>query len=495
MSDTHDLNVRGGEVANPETLLARAVAHKSAGRWAEAAADYTALLALMPDMPDTWFNLGLMQRRAGQPQAALEAYRQALERGVLGPEEVHLNRAVIFSDDLGDSDAALAELTRALAIAPYDLAALLNLGNLREDRGERDQARTAYRRALEVAPGHPVALARLANASVIESADDPLIGALRQGIARPGADAADRAEMGFALTRALDVVGDHEAAFAAALAANADSRAFSHATYDRAAHDDRMDRTIAAFSRPARSGVSSLDERKAPIFILGLFRSGSTLVERILAAHPKVISGGELALLPWLVQSIGTDPATIAAASPETVSGWRDTYLAGLDAARPGAALVTDKRPDNFLHIGLIKALFPGARIIHTVRDPMDVGLSNLFLHLDGSMAYAGDLADTGHWIRAHDRLMAHWKALYPDEILTVDYDALVRDPRPAIEAVLSFCGLEWDDACLDFHKAGGAVRTASVWQVREPLYQRSSGRWRAYQQHLGPLRAALDAG
>ncbi len=479
----------------PEALLARAVAHKTAGRWAEAAVDYLALLSILPDMPDTWFNLGLMQRRAGQPHAALDAYQQALERGVLGPEEAHLNRAVIFSDDLGDSDAALVELTRALAIAPYDLAALLNLGNLREDRGERDQARTAYRRALEVAPGHPLALARLANASVIESVDDPLIDALRQGIARPGADAADRAEMGFALTRALDAVGEHETAFAASLAANADSRAFSGVAYDRTWHDGWIDRVIAAFPRPRVQSIGiDAEDRPAPIFILGLFRSGSTLVERILAAHPSVTSGGELALLPWLIHTIGNDPATISEASPDTVSGWRDTYLAALQAARPGSGLVTDKRPDNFLHIGLIKAMFPDARIIHTTRDPMDVGLSNLFLHLDGSMAYAGDLADTGHWIRAHDRLMAHWKALYPADILTVDYDALVRDPRPAMEQVLSFCGLDWDDACLDFHRAGGAVRTASVWQVREPLYQRSSGRWRAYEQHLGPLRKALDA-
>ncbi len=477
----------------PETLLARAVEHRAAGRWAEAAGAYAALLAVVPDLPDTWFNLGLMQRRAGQPREALMSYQQALDRGILGPEEVHLNRAVILSDDLGDSDAALAELTRALAIAPYDLAGLLNLGNLREDRGEREQARTAYRRALEVAPGHPVALARLANASVIKGAEDPLIAALRQGIARPGADAADRAELGFALTRALDAVGDHDGAFAAAQAANADSRVQSGATHDRVAHDARIDRTIAAFTTtvPASGSVPG----EAPIFILGLFRSGSTLVERILAAHPMVTSGGELALLPRLAKSIGDDPSAITGASPETVAGWRATYLEALRAARPGAGIVTDKRPDNFLHIGLIKAMFPDARIIHTVRDPMDVGLSNLFLHLDGSMAYAGDLADTGHWIKAHDRLMAHWTGLYPDDIMSVDYDALVRDPRPAIARILAFCGLEWDDACLDFHKAGGAVRTASVWQVREPLYQRSSGRWRAYERHLGPLRDALEAG
>jgi hypothetical protein len=118
--------------------------------------------------------------------------------------------------------------------------------------------------------------------------------------------------------------------------------------------------------------------------------------------------------------------------------------------------------------------------------------LSNWFLHLDQSMAYALDLEDAAHWYGQHQRLMAHWKTLYPD-ILTVDYDALVADPRPEIERILAFCGLDWDPAVMDFHKAGGAVRTASVWQIREPLYRKSSGRWRNYEAHLGGLRAALE--
>ncbi|MDB5421135.1 MAG: hypothetical protein JWR59_1082 [Brevundimonas sp.] len=472
-----------------EILLRQAQSHRTAGRSAEAADAYAALLELKPDLPDTWFNLALMQRQAGRPAQALASYQQALDRHIRGPEEVHLNRAVIYSDDLGQSDAAKAELDRALALDPDYLSALLNLGNLHEDRGERDAARAAYQRALAVSPpsSAPLALARLANATRFTEAADPLIAQLKAALSAPSAGDADRAELGFALGRALDEVEAYDEAFVAYAAANTASRAATGARYDRAAQEAFVDHSIAAYAAPVRAAGAT----DAPVFILGMFRSGSTLVERILSAHSGVISGGELPLLPRVVGGITPYPDAVATASPEAIQTWRQTYLDGLHAARPGEGLVTDKRPDNFLHVGLIKTLFPDARIIHTVRDPLDVGLSNFFLHLDRSMAHAMDLSDIAHWLQQHDRLMAHWKTLYPD-ILTVDYDALVADPRPAIESVLAYCGLDWEDAVLDFHKAGGAVRTASVWQIRQPLYRKSSGRWRNYESHLDDLKATL---
>jgi tetratricopeptide (TPR) repeat protein len=477
-------------VSDAETLLRQAQAHKLAGRPGEAAEAYEALLAIQPDLPDTWFNLALMQRQAGRPAAALTSYQEALDRRVSGPEEVHLNRAVIYSDDLGQADAAEAELKTALAIAPTYLAAWLNLGNLCEDKGEREQARAAYRRALDLAPpaSAPLALARLANATRFTDAADPLIADLRASLARPGALDADRAEVGYALGRALDEVQAYGEAFESYGAANAASRKATGARYDRAAQEAFVDRSIAAFPKPV---PTVWDPTGAPVFILGMFRSGSTLLERILSAHDGVTSGGELALMPRIVSGIAPYPDAAGEASRETALDWRKAYLAQLRAARPGAAVVTDKRPDNFLHIGLIKTMFPDAKIIHTVRDPLDMALSNWFLHLDRSMAYALDLEDAAHWYGQHNRLMAHWKRLYPD-ILTVDYDALVADPRPEIERVLGYCGLDWQDAVMDFHKAGGAVRTASVWQIREPLYRRSSGRWKNYEPHLDGLRTAL---
>ena len=473
-----------------EALMALASRLRAAGRADEAAQAYRRLLAIRPDLPDSWFNLALMERQCGRFEAALKAYDEALLRGVSGPEEAWLNRGVIHADDLGRSDLALADLEAALAVAPNWLPALLNLGNLHEDMGRRDAARAAYDRALAVAPGHPVALARSAGLARLTGPDDPVIAGLRAAAVQPGLHADDRAELGFALGRTLDQVGAYDDAFAAYAAANAASRAADpeRARYDRAAHERFIDSLIAAFPEPA---IAAADAGEAPIFICGLFRSGSTLAEQILAGHSRVTGGGELGLVPGLTRSVVGYPRALAGAGPEVFERLRGLYLGGLKTARPDADVVTDKRPDNFIHIGLIKAMFPNARIVHTVREPLDVILSNWFLHLDRSMGHALDLEDLAHWHGQYVRLMRHWKALYPD-ILDLDYDALVVEPRPAVERLLGYCGLDWEDVVLSFHRAEAPVRTASVWQVREPLYRRSSGRWRNYERHLDGVRAAL---
>ena len=473
-----------------EALMALASRLRAAGRADEAAQAYRRLLAIRPDLPDSWFNLALMERQCGRFAAALAAYHEAVRRGVSGPEEAWLNRGVIHADDLGRPDLALQDLEAALAIAPDWLPALLNLGNLHEDMGRREAAAQVYAQALAVAPGHPVAMARAAGLARLTGPDDPVIAALRAAVSRPGLDVADRAELGFALGRALDQVGAYDEAFVAYAAANAASRAIDPegARYDRAGHERFIDSLIAAFPAPAAPAAGS---EAGPVFICGLFRSGSTLVEQIMAGHSRVTGGGELGLVPGLARAVAGYPQALAGAGPEVFEQLRGLYLGGLKTARPQADVVTDKRPDNFLHIGLIKAMFPGARIVHTVREPLDVILSNWFLHLDRSMGHALDLGDLAHWHGQYVRLMRHWKALYPD-ILDLDYDALVVEPRPAIEGLLGYCGLDWEAAVLDFHKAAAPVRTASVWQVREPLYRRSSGRWRNYERHLDGVRAAL---
>lgn len=471
----------------PEALLSLASGLRAAGRSADAADAYRRLLAVRPDLTDSWYNLALMERRSGRFEAALAAYGEALKRGVSGPEEVHLNRGVIQADDLGRSDLAEVELEAALAIAPDYLPALLNLGNLHEDMGRRDAARAAYDRALTVDPDNAIALSRLAGLGRPAGRDDPIISRLGTAVEQAGRRADERAELGFALGRALDQVEAFDAAFAAYAAANAASRAAdpAGARYDRAAHERFIDALIATFAEPApQTGAVS----GAPVFICGLFRSGSTLVEQVMAAHPRVTMGGELGLVPGLVRSLPDYPRPL---TPDEVVRLGGRYRDGLRAVRPDRDMVTDKRPDNFLHIGLIKAMFPDARIVHTVRDPLDTILSNWFLHLDRSMPQALDLEDMAHWHGQYRRLMAHWSALYPD-IHTVDYDALVAEPRPVIADLLSACGLDWDEACMEFHTARTAVRTASVWQVREPLYRRASGRWRNYARHLDRVRAAL---
>ena len=460
-----------------------------AGRAEDAIAAYQRLLSINPELPDSWFNLGWLQRQQRQFGAALESYQRALDRGVARPEEVHLNRAAIYSDQLRQPKLTEAELLAALQKNPGFVPALLNLGNLREDLGERDRAAEAYRQVLDLEPDHPLALARLASLSLSEELDVQLADRLGNAIGRAEAAGAKTPGLMFALAALLDAAGHHEEAFAAAGAANAASKSVGGpaSAYDRTATERFVDRSIAAFTRPAAA-----TDANAPVFICGMYRSGSTLIEQILAGHSQVSATGELDLIPGLAAQIPDYPEAVGKADSSVVDRWRDFYLRNLPIQPEPGRLITDKRPDNFLHLGLIKTLFPSAKIIHTVRDPLDNLLSLYFLHLDPRMSYALDLDDAVHWYREYRRLTAHWQALYGDDMLTVDYDCLVRQPESVVRQTLGFLHLDWEEDCLEFNRPGEMVRTASVWQVREPLYKRSSGRWRNYERQLDSTRKAL---
>jgi len=481
-----------------KALAAQASALRRAGRVPEAITAYEKLLALRPDLPESWYNLGWLQRRERQFEASLSSYQQALDRGVTNPEEVHLNRAVILSDYLSRPEGAAAELEQALTLNPDYLPALLNLGNLNEDRGRRDKARAAYEHALAVDPQNVLAWARLAGLAEPTGPDDPLVQRLKAFLGRSDITAADRADLGFALGRLLDAAGDYDAAFAAYEAANRANRDSAvgqgYGSYSANAHERLIDRLIRTFAEPAKLDPGSSSSSPPPIFICGMFRSGSSLTEQILAGHSGIKAGGELDILPALVRDlIRPYPDALTKLDGDAIKRLREKYVESLRVIDRGERIVTDKRPDNFLHIGLIKAMFPDAKIVNTQRNPLDNILSLYFLHLNPQMAYGLDLTDAAHWYRQYQRLMAHWKALYPHDIFDLDYDALVREPREVIAELLEFCGLEWEESCLSFHSIPNPVKTASVWQVREPLYARASGRWRNYERHLGPLRAALD--
>ncbi|MDE2134966.1 MAG: sulfotransferase [Alphaproteobacteria bacterium] len=480
---------------NLDVMLRQAAELREAGKLAEAEAVYERLLARRPDLPDSWYNLALLQRLSGRFDAALASYGQALKRGVSRPEEVHLNCGVIYADHLRRDDAAEREYLAALALNPNYLPALLNLGNLHEDRGRRDEALAVYERILKLDPRSYVALARYANLKTVAGPSDPLIARLKQTIAMGGANAADRASLTFALGKLLDGCGAYDDAFNTYVSANRYSRESAvtrGALYDRRQQEEYVDQLVETFAHGGIGGAASTSSRP-PVFICGMFRSGSTLVEQVLASHPRVTAGGEIDFLPGCVQSeLAPFPVAMKQMAPATLDGLAARYRDRIAALFPGADLVTDKRPDNYLYIGLIKSLFPDAKIVHTTRHPLDNCLSIYFLHLDHSMGYALDLADTAHCYRQYRRLMAHWKSCFGADILDFDYDAFVGEPRPAVERLLAFCGLDWDDACLSFHRAKNTVKTASVWQVREPLYRRSSGRWRHYEKHLAPLRTQL---
>lgn len=490
-----------------ETLLRQAAGLMQAGRRREAITAYRRLLALRPDLTDSWYNLGFLLKTEGRYEAALEAYGEALGRGVAGPEEVHVNRAVIYADHLRKDDAAEAELRAALERRPDYVPALLNLGNLHEEKGERAEAIACYERILKQRDADAAhageALARLAHLRAPGSLDDPLLAKLKAAAQNAGVvDPLTRANLYFSLGRAYDAIGAFDQAFAAFIEANRYARRGGPA-YDRSVMERYVDALIEAFPAPERAlpaapemaGISP-----TPIFICGMFRSGSTLVEQVLSAHEQVTMGGELNILHRLVAgALAPFPASISALTPARAAGLANAYSAELKKLFPGADqqghYVTDKRPDNFLLIGLIKRLFPGAKIVHTARHPLDTCLSVYAQHIDQkSMPYASDLDDIAHYFVQYRRLMAHWKALYPDAILDFDYDAFVNEPQPALERLLKFLGLSWEERCLAFHEQKSTVKTASYWQVREPLYRRASGRWRNYEVHLGGVRAALAA-
>jgi tetratricopeptide (TPR) repeat protein len=467
------------------------------GRVPEAIAAYERLLADWPGLPNSWYNLALLQRKAGSFAAALASYQEALERGVARPEEVRLNRGVIYSDCLQQYEAAERELEGALALNPAYVPALINLANLHEDLGRREAAAEVYERILAIVPEAPGVLARYAGLKSFSSVDDPLIARLQRAATRQGVGAADRASVEFALGRALDACGAYDAAFESYRAANRHSResaGVGFRDYDLKREALFIDRLIGAF--PAAGDAAGATSGRAPpqpVFICGMFRSGSTLLEQLLAGHPQVTAGGELTFLPRAVQtSLAPFPESLASPGAPRLAALAADYVNMLRDLFPGAGLVTDKRPDNFLYIGLIKAMFPDAKIVHTTRDALDNCLSIYFLHLDQGMSYALDLMDIGHHYVQYLRLMAHWKALYGADIVEVNYDALVRDPQPALERVLGFLELEWDPRCLAVPPTGRAIKTASVWQVREPLYKASSGRARHYERHLNALRDYL---
>ncbi len=488
-----------------QRLLLQVRSLQQQGRRADAIAMLRRMLEDAPGDGEGWYELGYLLKAEGRYADALDAFGQALVHGVRRPEEAHLNRGVLFSDHLRRDDEARRELNAALAIAPDYVPTLLNLGNLHEERGEREEAMRCYERLLagseSAEPGHNElryeALARIAQLEPAKSLDDPLLERLRHAAATQP-DRIVRANLLFALGHGYDRLGAYDLAFDAFAKANRWLLRHAGRRYDRDQAARLTDALIAAFPEAAagQSGARAA-EGAEPLFICGMFRSGSTLVEQVLAAHPQVTAGGELDYLRRLAAvRLAPFPSSMATPDPERDAALADEYRADLASVFPAGTAgryISDKRPDNFVLVGLIKRLFPDARIVHTLRDPLDTGLSIYSHHLQPAVAgYSCDLGDIGHYFGEYRRLMAHWRSLFPDSILDFDYDAFVREPAPALERLLDFLGLPWDPACLEFHRLGNTVKTASYWQVRQPLHAHASGRWRNYRAHLAPLRAAL---
>lgn len=438
---------------------------------------YKKFLERTPGSANATFNCAYYMGVVGQAESAIEYFKRAIDLGIRQPEEAHLNIANQYMNTLGRLDKAREHLEAAMALNPDYPQGHFNLGNLEEREGNREAAQRHFERCLEIDPGNDYALARLADAHKFESAEDALIGRMAERKESKNAD------LQFALGRAYDQVGAYDDAWARFSAANELDRAI-HPEYKQSRSEAFVRRIIARCDSDwlARFGGESHD----PVFVCGMFRSGSTLLEQILSAHPSFTAGGESEFFPRLVAKNFTNfPDGVESLSPQSITHWKDRHAALCEERTGGATRMTDKRPDNFLYVGLIKAILPNAKFVVTERDWRDVAISVFSTRLGPSQGYATRLADIRHYLQLHRELIDHWEKLLGDDLVRVSYESLVNDPRETVGALLKRLGEAWDDACLEFDKQEGAVSTASVWQVREPINPKSIGRWRNYAKYF----------
>ena len=467
---------------------------------------------------------GAAHFEAGRLDAAARLYLRA-ERRAPGDIRPSYSLAVIDIAQ-GRLPRAQRRLEAVVALAPEHLAAQHNLGAVRQQLGDWSGSAAAYEAALALRPAAPETRQALAAALTIlgrseEAAghyqvlartpdtrwaaltrlaliapgaiDDEALADMRRAAGDSALDADTRTGLWFGLGEALERRARHDEAFEAFAEGNRLKRAGLQPSAEAAAraHAAAADHVRALFT-PAflATAEGKGSPSAAPIFVVGFPRSGSTLIEQILASHPQVQGLGETAALPRLLE--GRPP-------PETSARLRrpaDDYLAAMRAGGwDGRGRFVDKTLENYLHVGLIHLMFPRAVILHAVRDPMDVGLSCFRQLFASGNETLYDLADIAAELRRYEAVMAHWREVLPGRVIDVRHEALVADPETEIRKLIAAAGLAWDPAVLDFHAREGAVRTASATQVRRPIFQDSIERWRRYEAHLGPLKAALAAG
>ncbi|RBP53292.1 tetratricopeptide repeat-containing sulfotransferase family protein [Arenicella xantha] len=468
---------------------ARANLYVKQQRWMQAAVCYLEFLRSNPSQADGYYNAAYYLKQAGEYARAIENYQQALEHGISQPEEVLTNMAVIYSEHLRQEDQAKSCLERALNQLPSYTPAMFNLATLYEEEGDKAHAAKLYEKIVEFDPSNHRALARLAEAQRILDPSAPIISKLQTALVDSSMDDFSRTNIHYALGKALDDCGEFDDAFKHYAAANDLDRS-NNPLYSKERQEQIVDDNINFFTEDWFNRHAPTSDA-SPIFICGMFRSGSTLAEQVLASHSSLTAGGERDFFYKLARS-NIDPYPVALEKIEfsALQEMANDYLADLAKAFPGDARPTDKRPDNFLHIGLIKTLFPRAKFIQTNRNPRDNCLSIYFLRTAASMSYAANLTDIAHYYKQYLRLMAHWRKLFPENVYALDYDRLVVDPEPIVRDLLAFLDLPWEPQCLDFHRLKNRVKTASIWQVRQPLYQSSSGRWKNYQNNIADLIA-----
>lgn len=492
---------------------------------------YRAAVAAAPGYGDARFNLAGALGSAGLFDEVIATYRELIRREPdHGPAYARLSRTLHERSDLAGAracidawaahagsntatlrdiaaayeridaiDAAVDCYRRILALAPDDAGACAGLGACLQRQGRFEDAVPWQEKALDLRPDLGAVYLALAGNRRFHF-DAERVAAMERLADDRHADEDLRLNLRFALGGLLDRQDRFSEAFAHYQVGNrvkALRRPFEPDTFSA-----RVERIFDVFDRDffaRRAGFGEPSER--PVFIVGMPRSGTSLVEQIVASHPLAFGAGELSdirrmvrELPSLVEGDAPFPDCVTRLEPNLAAELGRRYLGTLAARAPAAARVTDKMPFNLLWLGLIALVLPGARVVYCRRDPLDTCLSCYFQNFEDGLRFTYDLEHLGLVYRSHERIMRHWAAHLPLPVLTVDYEALVDDQAAQSRRLIEFLGLEWDERCLQFHRTERAVRTASLWQVKQPLYRSSVGRWRAYEPWLGALKDSLDA-
>jgi tetratricopeptide (TPR) repeat protein len=482
---------------NPDTLDNLALAVKDLDRLDEAADLMRRALAVEQRSDKLYAHYGLILLDQSKHEDAATATERALALNPDNHDAVNQMGRIAF--ERGDPDAALGYYRRALALKPDMADAFNNIGNALKELGRLDEAQQAYLESIRLDPTVTAAYVNFADAMTFTPGNAHLATMAALAAQPHEMSKRDRMQLDFALGKAYADLKDFSRSFRHLLAGNAAKRAAI--AYDENATLDLFDRIENTFTRELiekKSGGG--DPSPLPIFVLGMPRSGTTLIEQIIASHPAVHGAGELQTLNEVALSIhGPDGATLpypefarlADAAAFRQIGAR--YVSLLRQLAPGGERITDKMPSNYYFAGLIHLALPNARIIHSMRDPIDTCISCFSKLFSAEQNHTYDLGEIGRYYRRYQRLMSHWRNVLPaDRILDVRYEDVVADLESQARRIIAHCGLPWDDRCLAFHKTERPIRTASATQVRRPIYKSAVGRWRVYEDHLGPLLAAL---
>ena len=474
--------------------LDRARQHHAAGRLPEAEAICRQFLAADPALPAAWHLLGMIAHRLGKPDTAVDHIAKALTLDP-GDAAAHSNLGNALKS-AGKLDAAVASFHQALAIAPESAEVHCNLATAFVEGGKLEAGIASCRRALALKPDFAEAHRHLASMKIFAAHDDD-IRAMEQAYAAPALSDTQRLHLAFGLGKAFEDLGRYETAFGYFVEGNrilGERQRTPVGDYGGLFEAFKKACDRALFARHLDTGCRD----QTPIFVLGMLRSGTTLVEQILASHPDVHGAGEVDSLSRTISArAGTRnsaeiPQWIGRADDAAFERAGAEYIEAIRARAPQARFITDKMPGNFKHIGLIKLMLPGSKVIHRRRDARDTCLSIFKTYFTQQHDYSHDLGDLGRYYGYYRDLMEHWHSVLSGFIHDVQYEDLVADQAGQTRRLLEFCGLAWDDACLAFHETDRPVATASAGQVRRPIYKDSVQLWKNYETQLATLFESL---